>query len=164
MDKLIQIADLLPTHNELRKVSTMCRLIGAVEKNFNLGKVHLVHLTDVDKIIIQDGHHRLVAYYFVGYNFVGPSNYKMSQMTVDDYLDINLDAEWTTPYNPITHVRKADFGDYKNSILALESMGTPRHTLYDLIRASTDVYTEPRKVFSIEDLWRLYQNSCPVTT
>lgn len=62
---------------------------------------------------LHDGHHRCVATWLGGREFLIPDEYQITPWIYDDYLDIAPQNNWYTPFNPKTHVRTADFAKFK---------------------------------------------------
>lgn len=64
-------------------------------------------------IFLHDGHHRCVATWLGGRDYLRSDEYTRSDWTYDDYLEIAPHNGWYTPFDPRTHVRTADFGAFK---------------------------------------------------
>lgn len=113
----MQLSDLIPTHNELRsmEVAELWR------KFFEDGKVmrcNPVSLSEIEgEIYIHDGHHRLAGLWLAGGRSLYDGEYRLRQFSVADYLNVNYDRGYVTPFNPQTEVRLSDFKQIKDRIL-----------------------------------------------
>lgn len=65
------------------------------------------------KFFIHDGHHRSVATYLGGRDYLRNDEYILTDWSYDQYLEISPENGWYTPFDPRIHVRKADFGNFK---------------------------------------------------
>lgn len=65
---------------------------------------------------IADGHHRILAIKLAGRNCLDQSEYTVTKWNYEDYLDINFEQNWVTPFDPRTHLRIPDFFEFKQEV------------------------------------------------
>lgn len=65
------------------------------------------------QLFVHDGHHRCVATWLGGRNFIRRDEYHEKEWSYDQYLEINHPNGWYTPFDPRNHVRTADFAAFK---------------------------------------------------
>jgi hypothetical protein len=105
-----------------------------------------------DLVLVHDGHHRLVTTHLAGRDFLDPAEYQVTRWTYEQYLETNFACGWVTPFDPRTHVRKADFGVWKRYVL--EVAGTDPARAEELVRAQPSAYREPRRYSGVASLAR----------
>ena len=70
---------------------------------------------------IHDGHHRVLAALIAGRNFLSDLEYVIWKFKYSQYMEINFDKGFVTPFDPRTEVRLADFGNFKKNAMELYS-------------------------------------------
>jgi hypothetical protein len=150
------IEGLIPTQQGLRQ--TITQMVKYIKcsgiwdqkalNNYSHGFAPLINLSMFPdkKIYVHDGHHRITATVLGGRDFLYSQEYVLQQWTYEQYLEINLDVGWLTPYDPRTHCRKSDFRQYKKKILAL-----PPEEAVKTILNSKDEYLEPRTIHNFKE-------------
>jgi len=80
-----------------------------------------VALTEFEdgSVYIHDGHHRAFACVIAGKTHFLENEYFIKKWTYQDYIDINREQNWVTPFDPRTHLRIGNFFDFKNTALSL---------------------------------------------
>jgi hypothetical protein len=101
-------------------------------------------------LLVQDGHHRLVATRVAGRDFLHPEEYRVTQWSFEDYLAINFSCGWVTPFDPRTHARIADFAAWRQQVLELAIKDARRAER--LIREQPEAYCERRRYWDIDAL------------
>jgi hypothetical protein len=150
------IDGLIPTQQGLREtISTMVKFIKCCgiwdQKTLN-DYAHsfapLINLSIIPdkKIYVHDGHHRINATVLGGRNFLYSQEYTIHEWTYEQYLEINLEVGWVTPYDPRTHCRKSDLRQYKKKILTL-----PPEEALSVILNSSNEYLEPRTIHTFKE-------------
>jgi hypothetical protein len=100
---------------------------------------------------IHDGHHRIVTMYLGGRHMLHPEEYKVTQWTYDQYLEINVQAGWFTPFDPRTHCRKEDLALYKIAMKSvLDVLG--EDMAITQISHSLFRYAEPRLFRTVKEM------------
>lgn len=158
----MKINDLIPTHNELRSPSVLEYFRQQIKAGKKLQPIELIkvrHYPSYDhRIYIHDGHHRAVAAKLERLETLSPDEYNIREVPYTDYLQINFDVGWVTPFDLMSEVRKADFFDFKNEVM---DMWKYRFYLVDRIKvrsisrfieSNRNRYVEPRKVWSVGDI------------
>lgn len=118
--------------------------------------MEIVFFPDGQKMV-HDGHHRLVSTYLGGRDYVRGDEYVMKLWKYEDYLHINFDNRWVTPFDPRTHVRVADIGVFKKTALDLSKTDADAAKSY--IRAHQHTYVEARKWTGVANLAQTYLDS-----
>lgn len=121
------INDLYPTQEGLRHhIGDMLRFarVGIFNKEaikrHHANSCKLIQLHKMGgTIFIHDGHHRIKAIWLSGRTELHPAEYELEQLSLEDYLDINFDCGWVTPYNPHLYLRISDLSSYKESIMKI---------------------------------------------
>ncbi len=101
-------------------------------------------------LLVHDGHHRLVATHLAGRDFLRPEEYRLTRWAYADYLAVNFRCGWVTPFDPRTHVRKADFADWKRNVLAVAREDPA--LAERMIREQAGAYSEPRRYSDVASL------------
>jgi hypothetical protein len=122
------------------------------------GRVSLIQLSEFSAapgaagplLVVHDGHHRLVATHLAGRPFLYAEEYRVTRWTFEQYLEINFACGWVTPYDPRTHVRRADFIAWKQKVLAVALADPARAE--QLIRSEAAAYREPRRYGDLHSL------------
>lgn len=131
------IANLIPTHNELRNPDKVKSFLKA--RRPMSAKISIIE----NQWYLHDGHHRVVAH------LKDPSIPLVlitEYYSLADYRDPNPPL-WLTPFDPISEVRLADFGDYKR--LAREK--SPEWML-----KNKHLFAEERRIHRMVDLANAY--------
>jgi len=164
----LKIIDLLVTQNILRNFDQIDGMIEHVNhdglwttkvlNSFNRDFVeHLIAISEFPdgSKYIRDGHHRCVATYMSGRDYLLDNEYIITPMTYDQYMSVNFDVGWVTPFNPIDDVRLSDFMDFKKLVLYMRSDHTDEEVI-EFIRLNKFKYACPRMMNTVSDLISLY--------
>lgn len=108
------------------------------------------------KLMVHDGHHRIVATYLAGRNYLRGNEYVYNDWSYDDYLEINFGNRWVTPFDPRIEIRAADIGVFKKE--ALELAKSDPDAAIRFILDSKQVYVKPREVHGVTGLVQKYLN------
>lgn len=100
-------------------------------------------------LLIQNGHHRCRATSEVR-SFLYDEEYLISDWSIDDYLEINFNRDYVTPFNPITEVRFEDFLQYKKKVLALAVKDQTAAVTY--IKEHSHEYKKTRTIERVSQL------------
>lgn len=131
------VENLIPMHNSLRNPDKVSDFLKS--KKVMTAKISIID----GEWYVHDGHHRVVAY------LKDPSIpliLETKEFTLDDYLN-PAPPIWLTPFNPITEVRLADFGDYKK---------IARHKSSEWMIVNRHLFAEPRKIKTMRELSDAY--------
>jgi hypothetical protein len=101
-------------------------------------------------LLVHDGHHRLVATHLAGRDFLYPQEYQVTAWSYEDFLAVNLACGWVTPFDPRTHVRRADFIGWKEQVLA--AAASDPALAERLVREQPWAYREPRRYSAVAAL------------
>lgn len=105
---------------------------------------------------IHDGHHRCVATLLGGRNYLYPSEYELCHRSYADYMCVNLDAGWITPFDPRTEVRLGNFLEFKDFVYELLEKDVDAAMEYIVI--SKYLYACARDIQMLSELVKLYIN------
>lgn len=168
---MIEIDELTVMQNDLRHTSQIEKMIQYVKdggfwtqealREFatqnKLARVcpviEIVKFPD-SRLMIHDGHHRAVATYLGGRDYLRSDEFALKLWTYEDYLDISFKNRWVTPFDPRLEIRVADFLDFKKK--ALELAATDEEEAKRYILANRSVYTLPRTVSGVTCLASRY--------
>ncbi len=100
-------------------------------------------------LMVQNGHHRVRATREFR-EFLYDEEYIISDWQTHEYLQINFERTYVTPYDPRTHIRLLDFGDYKRKVLELAAID--QEMAIEYIRAHTADYCKEREIHKVMDM------------
>lgn len=163
---MIDIDDLTVTQSGFRhpsQIQNMVELISVGGKfdlptleKYSSGKdIRLINISRFEdgRLFIHDGHHRVAAVYLGGRKYLYDDEYVIKDWTYSEYLEINFEKKWVTPFDPRTEVRVPDYGDYKKYVYT-------QLNLYGEQAAAVAIdlqhwrYALPRTVLTIVDTLR----------
>jgi len=110
-----------------------------------------INVFEDDSHVVMDGHHRCVSIWEAGRLYLDDSEYQIHDLTYDDFLNIDFDKGWVTPYDPRTHVRWPELRHFKNSVITCIEL-RDEETARRFIRESRNLYSIPRTMSTIEEL------------
>jgi len=99
---------------------------------------------------ISDGHHRALAIALAGRDELYEDEYFTVEWSYAEYLEINFDHKWVTPFDPRTHVRLGEFFDFKQEVY--KHLEQSEASAIEYIEAHPSGYCKPRTFDSIEQL------------
>lgn len=176
----MQIDSIIPTQNDLRNIDQMKAMIdyvktGGIFSNESISFFDIfskensrnekrqpplikIACFEDGKKYLHDGHHRTTSIFLGNRKFLYPEEYVIENWKYKDFLEINLDQKWYTPYDPRSEARICQIKHYKDQIKDLIKNNTTKQSIEYFIRYSyeTKVYVEPKKVYTIEDLSKQY--------
>jgi hypothetical protein len=106
---------------------------------------------------LHDGHHRCVATWLGGREYLRTDEYQLTHWVYDDYLEIAPHNNWYTPFNPKTHVRTADFAKFKAE--AKERFNTDPKEAVDWLFEHLDDFRTIRTIKNVPDLAALVKKT-----
>jgi hypothetical protein len=92
--------------------------IFAHQRSFDKANLIVLVSTPDGRLYIRDGLHRVC----VINRFNRPlreDEYVIEAKTYEQFQQINFDCGWVTPFDPHTHVRHAEFFDFKNKVMGM---------------------------------------------
>lgn len=93
---------------------------------------------------IHDGHHRALACYLGGRDYLREDEYEVSDWTYPQYTNVNHELGFYTPFDPKTQLRLADFGPYRTDIWALVKSGAPVDEVENYVKLNAHRYRVKR--------------------
>jgi hypothetical protein len=111
--------------------------------------INIIKFPD-NKFMIHDGHHRCVAIYLAGREFLYPDEYIITEFEYEDYTTICFENGWLTPFDPLNEVREAEFYSFKEKVNKLYLVSEA--LALDYIAKNKDLYCHKRRFFSVKDL------------
>lgn len=103
---------------------------------------------------VHDGHHRCVATWLGGRDYLRSDEFIVSDWKYDEYLEIAPHNNWYTPFNPKTHVRTADFAEFKTQA-KIRFKADPKEAV-DWLYENLDEFRTLRTIDSVPDLAKLF--------
>lgn len=103
---------------------------------------------------VHDGHHRCVATWLGGRNYLRSDEFMISNWKYDEYLEIAPHNNWYTPFNPKTHVRTPDFAAFKAEA-KVRFNDNPKEAV-DWLYENLDQFRTVRQINSIPELANLF--------
>lgn len=151
-----ELCSLVPTHNRLRNPH-MIQVFRDEILSQKSGKPksivfkHKITIFECNGVkFLHDGHHRICAYYSIGFYSKNYRDFLIEEdkiyhqvVDIDFFTKPNIAAGWVTPYNPFAQVRTPDFFHLKPKLFEN----------YSTIERLLPLYTEPREVKTIDELY-----------
>lgn len=112
---------------------------------FDPGRTNLIAITEFEDgaRYVRDGFHRVLSAYCARHTPVlYDGEYFIEHLTYQRMMQANLAVGYFTPFDPRTEVRLADFGDFRNEVLAM--IGRKEDPM-DFIQANRTRYCCPRR-------------------
>lgn len=109
------------------------------------------------QMYLHDGHHRLYSIWKSGRGKLAASEFFVTDWTYSQYLEVNAQQSWYTPFDPRIEVRLADFRGWKIEVEQYLDMhrknGSFSQEEFDsYVRANRSRYATDRNVSHIRDL------------
>lgn len=120
----LRIEECFISQQGLRNVGQLADMVTFIKKGGRFNKeslnppgplIHIVRFED-GQLYIQDGHHRVCAMVLADRPFLWDDEYCIEDWKYEQYLEINFDCNWVTPYDPRIEVRYPDYGNYKEEV------------------------------------------------
>ena len=99
---------------------------------------------------LHDGHHRCVATWLAGRDYLRSDEFVLTNWVYEDYLEIAPHNNWYTPFHPKTHVRTADFAEFKAK--AKERFAKDPHAAVDWVYEHFDEFRTERLIETVPEL------------
>lgn len=112
------------------------------------------------KSYIHDGHHRSIATFLGGRDYLREDEYHLTEWAYSKYLEIAPENGWYTPFDPRLHVRTADFADFKHE--ARDRFQKDHQTALQWVLDNVNRFRTERRLWSLADM--AAKSHCPVTT
>lgn len=106
-------------------------------------------------LYVHDGLHRATAIWIAGRTYLDPREFVLENWKYDYYLEININENWFTPFDPRKEVRINDILVYKNMVkefLGQKDRSIEEIRKYILDHYEAQSYTEPRSVKTIPEM------------
>ncbi len=144
----LTISDLIVTQDHIRNVGQLKNMIIFVKTGNKFQEKIILSRFPDSKIYIQDGHHRLCAMFLSKKYTIESNEYTIKDWKYEDYLDINFEQGWITPYHPYKEIRIPNLTDYKNNVYSYK-FDTEK---IKFINDTKFMYTKTRSIWSVQDL------------
>jgi hypothetical protein len=99
---------------------------------------------------IHDGHHRSVATWLGGREYLREDEYHLTEWKYSQYLEIAPENGWYTPFDPIRHVRTADFAAFKQE--ARDRFQANEEEARQWVLENVERFRRPRNVCRLPDM------------
>jgi hypothetical protein len=106
------------------------------------------------KRMIHDGHHRIVSIYLGGRDYLREDEFILKYWDYKDYLNVNIDNRWVTPFDPRTEVRVPDIGEFKKK--AIDLFAADPEKAREFIFKNKMSYIKDRNISWVSSLARNY--------
>lgn len=133
----------------------------AVQNNIRVCPIAEIIRFPDGKYMVHDGHHRVVATWIAGRHHLRSDEFKIKELTYENYMGINFSVGWVTPFDPRCELRSADIGVYKTHVLDLFAVDEALARNY--IQDHKHLYVLPRTVFNVEELALRFMTSLKKT-
>ena len=107
------------------------------------------------RFMVHDGHHRVVATYLGGRGYLRIDEYRIKEWKYEDYMSINFDLNYITPFDPRKESRLADISAFKRQVAEIiVQQGSEAAVAF--IHANKRRYCQPRLVSGVSCLANRY--------
>lgn len=100
--------------------------------------------------MIHDGTHRSVSVYLGGRKYLRDDEYVIRNWLYEDYMEISFENNWVTPFDPRTHIRVCDIGEYKKTVIEIAKRDKTEALNY--IQQNKQKYLRERNCHGLKDL------------
>ena len=107
-------------------------------------------------LFVHDGNHRVCSVWLGGRSYLREDEYFITNWKYSDYLEISPQKNWFTPFNPKTHVRTADFFQFKKEAKQMFEDDPENASLW--LKNNYHRYRVERKINSIMELAERFKN------
>jgi hypothetical protein len=160
------LKDLIVTQEGIRNCKQIAKMVESVKNgNFwtkdylvsyspkNEKKFALIQISQTEdgKLYIHDGCHRTCSTFLGGRDYLREDEFQIKTVKYSDYLEINFDNFWLTPFDLKTEVRKADFFDFKNKALEYKKLYGEEYAS-NWILSNTNLFKQKRTCNLISEL------------
>ena len=173
---MIQIADLKLTQESLRLEEQLDLMVDYVKNGgkftieaiqthlFKLGRTHRPSLISLNRfedgeLYVRDGHHRVGSIWLAGREYLHDDEYVIENYTYKEYLEINFESSYVTPFDPRSEVRFGNFYGFRQEVMSVfHTQGEAAAMRY--IEENRHKYCAPRRlVNSIEGLFARFSEA-----
>lgn len=167
---MLKIDDLIVTQHRLRNYDQIPEMVQLIKDggiwtvdvlNEYAAKHHPGRVSPVIQIsefpdsqrFIHDGHHRVVTAHLGGRDFLYPEEYHINKWTYPEYLEINLEAGWFTPFDPRNQCRLCDLTLHKAAVRSVwDFLGVDEAKKLIRRNQRSLIYWEPRLFSSVKEM------------
>lgn len=108
---------------------------------------------------VHDGHHRCVSIWLAGRRYLYESECIITEWTYEQYIDINLDVNWITPFDPRTETRIPNLNYFRKYINGrINEKEWTRVQIENFIRRNKILYAGKRQMNFIPELAEYVNN------
>jgi hypothetical protein len=158
--------------NQLRNTDQICEMIRHVERGglfhytnllqFNKGQgksdlIEIAYFKENNSYYVHNGHHRCVAIWLGGRNYLGEGEYYIKPWRFD-YRSISFSVGYVTPFDPLTEARLPDFSQFKKTVIELDRVKNKPGEALQYIRDNKHLYCEKKIHFTVPELAKTYLN------
>jgi len=152
----LRIEECFVSQHGLRNVGQLSSMIEFVKQGgrFNAESLNppgpLIHITRFEdgQFYVQDGHHRMCAIVLAGRPFLFEDEYWIEDWKYKQFLEINFDCNWLTPYNPQTEARLPDYKTYKDTVINYKKVSNSN--AIEFITRNRHLYSCQRQYYHIQ--------------
>lgn len=159
---MIYLNNLYVTHNELRNLESLKNHINQYNINGIISTDKKIKIANFgDKQFVRDGHHFATFLYHISNEnnpVISPRFYDVEYYEYHEFLDINLDVGWCTPFDVNQHVRKCELGDFRKTVEQIY-ITNGRLAAENFIRTNTHLYLEDRQILTVRDMYEKYKEN-----
>jgi hypothetical protein len=169
---MLKISDLGIIQDELRNPGQIADMIKHIEERgfFHHCKplIEIAQFSDDNRHYIHNGHHRAVAMYLAGREYISTGEYYIKTWTYKDYDDVvffNEDRSWrgyVTPFDVRKEARIANLAHHKETVQKVFALhGEEAARLY--IKQTRPLYCYSKRHYTVKDLANEYlRNNEPI--
>jgi len=119
----------------------------------NWTEVSLIKIAQFEDgaLYVRDGHHRVVAVYLGGRDFLHSDEYVIQQFTYKQFTEINLDVGWVTPLDPRTEARLPELSQWKQDVRRFQEVRILEN-VEDYIERNRWRYATPKVYHNVPDM------------
>lgn len=154
----LSIASIQPTQDGVRRPERLHRLAAAIQYyGYDFRKegrpIQLSRFPD-GALYCHNGHHRIAACVIAGRVELFEGEYVIEDWTYEQYLEINWDLNYLTPFHPPTETRIEELTPFRTAVAFITERGG-RRAAEAFIWRHTELYKRPRVVTTFVELTAL---------
>ena len=149
----INPGECIVTQELIRNLDSVFYWIKHVKTEGRIPKVKLNVFRNNSNRYVHDGHTRLIACHLAGVELF-EDEFEITHYSLKEYMEVNLELGYVTPFNPITHIRYSDFFHVKKFIINQITEGRLKESDIPKLHC---LYSRPRRIKYLRDLAEIYK-------
>jgi len=157
----LEIDTILPTQCGLRNYGQVAAMVTFVREDgfFTADKLRShsaydslmsIRRFEDNSLFLHDGHHRMLAIWLAGRNFIRTDEFELTTWQYKDYTASNIEAGFLTPFHPQKEVRRAEFHSFREEAREIAKVSAEEAIAF--IEKNRDRYCQHRDCWHIKEI------------